>query len=105
MRHVNKNIMWFHEVTRNDIPVVGGKGANLGEMTNAGIPVPSGFIVTADAYFAFLEETGITDNIRAILEPLDCNNSRQLQDISARVKQAIMDAGMPDDLAKEIKES
>jgi len=105
MRHVNRNIMWFHEVTRNDIPIVGGKGANLGEMTNAGIPVPNGFIVTADAYFAFLEETGITGDIRAILEPLDPNDSRQLQDISARVKQVIMNAGMPDDLANDIKES
>ena len=105
MHCVKRNIMWFNEVTRNDIPLVGGKGANLGEMTNAGIPVPPGFIVTAGAYFSFLEEAGITDDIRAILEPLDPNNSRQLQDISARVKQVILDAAMPAALARDIKEA
>ena len=56
-----KAIVWFKEVTRKDIPLVGGKGANLGEMTNADIPVPPGFIVTADAYYDFLEKSRITD--------------------------------------------
>ena len=56
MRTGLKAIVWFKEVTKNDIPLVGGKGANLGEMTNAGIPVPPGFIVTADAYFDFLDK-------------------------------------------------
>ena len=50
-----KSIMWFHEVGKKDISSVGGKGANLGEMTNTGIPVPPGFIVTAYAYFDFLD--------------------------------------------------
>ena len=47
MNKGEKAVVWFNEVTREDIPLVGGKGANLGEMTNAGIPVPGGFIVTA----------------------------------------------------------
>ncbi len=51
MEQSKKAVVWFKEVTRKDVPLVGGKGANLGEMTNAGIPVPPGFIVTADAYF------------------------------------------------------
>ena len=49
-----KLIAWFDEVGRNDVPLVGGKGANLGEMTKADIPVPPGFIVTADTYFRFV---------------------------------------------------
>ena len=57
MKEDQKSIVWFNEVTRKDIPLVGGKGANLGEMTNAGIPVPPGFIVTASAYFDFLEKS------------------------------------------------
>ena len=40
MNKGEKAVVWFEEVTREDIPLVGGKGANLGEMTNAGIPVP-----------------------------------------------------------------
>ena len=105
MHQSGRNIVWFDEVTRNDIPLVGGKGANLGEMTNAGIPVPPGFIVTASAYYSFLEETGITDQLRALLAPLDPNDSRQLQDISVRVKQVILDAPMSGELAQEIRAS
>ena len=54
MREGKKTVVWFVEVTKDDVAMVGGKGANLGEMTNADIPVPPGFIVTADAYFDFI---------------------------------------------------
>ncbi len=55
----NRDVVAFEEVGRGDIPLVGGKGANLGEMLKEGIPVPSGFIVTADAYGRFIEESGL----------------------------------------------
>ncbi|MDO9333125.1 MAG: phosphoenolpyruvate synthase [Dehalococcoidales bacterium] len=103
MRTGVKTIVWFNEVTKKDIPLVGGKGANLGEMTNAGIPVPPGFIVTADAYYQFLKEAGLTGKIRHLLAPLDTNDSKQLQDISAKVKDLIVKAKMPPDLAEEIR--
>ena len=64
MRQGHKAILWFDEVTKEDIPSVGGKGANLGEMTKAGIPVPPGFVVTANAYYDFLEQSKITAEIR-----------------------------------------
>ena len=50
MQQGRQFIVWFGEVTKNDVALVGGKGANLGEMTRAKIPVPPGYIVTADAY-------------------------------------------------------
>ena len=53
---MGKYVRWFTEVGREDVGTVGGKGANLGEMTSFGIPVPPGFIVTAEAYFDFLEK-------------------------------------------------
>ena len=105
MRHGRKATVWFNEVTRKDIAIVGGKGANLGEMTNAQIPVPPGFIVTADAYFDFLDATGITEQIRTLLQPLDTNDSTQLQDISAKVKGVIMNATMPDETAGAIRQA
>ncbi len=105
MREGRKATVWFNEVTRNDIAIVGGKGANLGEMTNAQIPVPPGFIVTADAYYDFLEATGITEQIRTLLKPLDTNNSTQLQEISAKVKDVIMNATMPEEIVKAIKQA
>jgi len=100
-----KAIVWFDEVTKEDIPLVGGKGANLGEMTKARIPVPPGFIVTADAYFDFLQKSGITNKIRNLLQPLDSNDSKQLQQTATKVKQIILDAPMPPELAKEIKQA
>ena len=105
MRQGHKAIVWFNEVTKKDIPLVGGKGANLGEMTNAHVPVPPGFIVTADAYFDFLDKAGITNQIRRVLEPLDPNDSRQLQEIAAVVKDVIIKAPMPQSLAAGIKEA
>jgi len=48
-----KFIKWFEDLRKTDVPLVGGKGANLGEMTSAGIPVPPGFCVTAEAYKCF----------------------------------------------------
>jgi predicted nucleotide-binding protein len=102
-RHL-KPTVWFNEVTKKDIPLVGGKGANLGEMTNAGIPVSPGFIVTTNAYLQFLKEAGLTEKIRHLLAPLDPDNSKQLQDISAKVKDLIIKAKMPPDLAEEIRQ-
>ncbi len=105
MKEHNKAIVWFSEVTKQDIPLVGGKGANLGEMTGAGIPVPPGFIVTAGAYFDFLEESGITNGIRELLEPLDVHGSRQLQETAKKVQQIILDAPMPAALIREIEQA
>jgi pyruvate,water dikinase len=74
-------------------------------MTRANIPVPPGFIVTANAYFDFLQRTKITDKIRALLKPLDTNDSKQLQQIAGEVKQVILDAPMQPEVASEIKEA
>lgn len=98
-----KSVVWFEEVTKDDVPFVGGKGANLGEMTRAHIPVPPGFIVTATAYFDFLEKAKITGRLGRLLEDLDPNDTRQLQQITSDVQQVIMDASMPAALARQIK--
>jgi phosphoenolpyruvate synthase/pyruvate phosphate dikinase len=49
-------ITQFEELGRDDIDRAGGKGANLGELTRAGLPVPSGFVVSTDAYGAYVAE-------------------------------------------------
>ena len=105
MRPDQKIIVWFDEVTKKDIPLVGGKGANLGEMTKAKIPVPPGFIVTATTYFDFLQKTKIADKIRKLLEPLDVADSKQLQKIAAEVRQVILKAPMTPELDKEIRQA
>jgi len=105
MQEGRKTVVWFDEVTKKDIPMAGGKGANLGEMTNAGIPVPPGFIVTADVYFDFLQQTKLTDKIRQLLEPVDVNDSKQLQQAAAQVRELISSAAMPPEIAKEIEQA
>jgi pyruvate,water dikinase len=102
MRPGQKAIVWFSEVTKNDVPTVGGKGANLGEMTRAKIPVPPGFIVTADAYFDFLEKSKLTEKIDKLLKPLNTDNSNQLHQIAGQIKQLISDTPIPPEIAKEI---
>jgi len=105
MEKDRKNLVWFEDVDKNDLPLVGGKGANLGELAKAGIPVPPGFIVTTVSYFNFLEEVGLREEIEKILEPLDTNNSQQLLQVSTKIKDAITSAEMPQDIADEIREA
>ena len=105
MQKDQKAIVWFKEVTKNDIPLVGGKGANLGEMTRANIPVPPGFIVTVNAYYDFLQKSNIIEKIEKLLEPLDPNDSKQLQRISAEIKEIIMEASMPPEAASLMKQA
>ncbi|MBM4452015.1 MAG: phosphoenolpyruvate synthase, partial [Chloroflexi bacterium] len=105
MKRQTRIVAWFDEVTKDDIPLVGGKGANLGEMVHAQIPVPPGFIVTADAYFRFLEASGVIPEVRRLLAKLDVNNTRQLQDVAGSIKELISKAPIPEDLSTEIKKA
>ncbi|MFC1899097.1 phosphoenolpyruvate synthase [Chloroflexota bacterium] len=104
MQAGRKDVVWFKEVGKGDVGIVGGKGANLGEMTNAGIPVPPGFIVTADAYFHFIKVTNLMDKIRSLLEPVDVDDSRQLQNVAAEVRNLIATAKMVPEIAEKIKQ-
>jgi len=99
-----KYVVWFHEVDKNDIPQVGGKGANLGEMTQAKLPVPPGFIVTSYAYFSFIEKSHLKHKIEKHIEGLDYNNSQQLQHVSKLIQEDIKKSPIPKDLAADIVE-
>ncbi len=105
MKRDQQAVVWFSDVSKDDIPLVGGKGANLGEMTNAGIPVPPGFIVTADAYFDFIEQSGLRDEIKAILSPVNVQDSRKLQEAAELVQQLILQADVPADTAAAVKQA
>ncbi len=98
------HVLWFKDINKNDIPLVGGKGANLGEMVKAGIPVPDGFVVTAKAYFDFINSTSIKQKIMTELSGLDVDDSDKLLEASERIRTAILQADMPRELAEEIKD-
>ncbi|HIQ10183.1 MAG TPA: phosphoenolpyruvate synthase [Euryarchaeota archaeon] len=98
-----KVVVWFNEVGKEDIALVGGKGANLGEMARAGFPVPPGFIVTSDAYFYFIEQTGLKEKIAEILKGLDVDDTEDLERRTAEIRRLIESTPMLPELAVEIK--
>ncbi|MBI2886268.1 MAG: phosphoenolpyruvate synthase [Chloroflexi bacterium] len=97
-----KIILWFNEIGKDDVPVAGGKGANLGELERLGTPVPPGFVVTAGTYHRFLEHAQLSDVIRRFLDNLNVDDSEKLEIASSRIKKLILSAEMPQDVAKEI---
>lgn len=98
-----KIIAWFSEIDKKDIPIAGGKGANLGEMTQAGLPIPPGFIVTATAYYDFLTESGLDKKIKLLLTNIDPENSKKLNALSKELEQDIIEEKIPEDIADDIK--
>jgi pyruvate,water dikinase len=105
MKKKRANVAWFMEIGKEDLPLVGGKGANLGELTNLEIPVPPGFIVTTQSYFHFLDDSGLRTKIKGILKKLDADNSKNLEKSATRIKELITNARMPQKIADEIKEA
>ncbi len=99
-----KMIIWFEELQKEDIPLVGGKCANLGEMINAGIPVPPGFAVTAYAYKKFIEESGIAEKIYDILDETikDPKDPKQYEEASKKIRSLIESTPMPKNIEDEI---
>ncbi|MCX6768134.1 MAG: phosphoenolpyruvate synthase [Candidatus Micrarchaeota archaeon] len=99
---VAKTVYWFKELSKDSLSVAGGKGANLGEMANAGLPIPPGFVVSAQAYFDFLDKTGLRDEIRKQLEGLDVEDSQRLRQASDAIKDAIVSAQMPPETRADV---
>lgn len=91
--------VWFDEIDKDDIALVGGKGANLGEMTKAGFPVPNGFVVTAPAYYHFLDENHLREKIKAILAGLDVGRTTELTRVSQQIRKLIHESPIPQNLA------
>ncbi len=98
-------IVWLEEVGKEDVQEVGGKGANLGEMVRAGVPVPPAFIVTAEAYRQFLRQSGLVSQLRDLLSGLDVNDPLALQQTCARIRDLIRTAPMPREIEEAIKEA
>jgi pyruvate,water dikinase len=103
------HIKWFREIGIEDVPIVGGKTASLGEMfrelTPKGVKVPDGFAITAAGYWHFLHETGLDQFIGTQLLDLDTNDLKQLQKRGATIRDAILAAKLPGDLRREISQA
>jgi pyruvate,water dikinase len=98
-----KHIKLFKGLTKNDAHIAGGKGASLGEMTNAGIPVPGGFVVTSESFEFFLAENDLTTAIEAILKKVNHKEMESVERASEQIKELVLSAKMPKEMQKEIK--
>ncbi|HIP90373.1 MAG TPA: phosphoenolpyruvate synthase [Candidatus Nanopusillus sp.] len=96
---------WFEEISKKDITLAGGKGANLGEMVKIGIPVPPGFVVTSRGYWRFVEYNKLKEKIQEILEKTDINNPKDLLYASKSIQGLFIKGEIPDDLEREILEA
>lgn len=99
------HIKTFSQISKKDVGIAGGKGASLGEMTKAGLPVPPGFVVLADAFDRFLEETEIDADIEALLKKVNHKDVNSVDKASAEIRDLIMDEKVPVDLQGEILEA
>ncbi len=98
-------VMWLDEVDKDDVPIVGGKGANLGELLRVGIPVPEGFVVDANTFRQFIESTGLKDKIIDILNKTDVNNIKELEEASKTIREMIESTPMPKEIEEEIRKA
>jgi pyruvate,water dikinase len=99
---VSEYIRWFDQLGKDDTPIAGGKGANLGEMTRAGLPVPPGFVVTAAAYRSFIEHACLGPIIERTIAGTNVDDRRELADAADTVQSRIRAATVPSDVVAAV---
>lgn len=98
-------VRWLSDLSKKDVSLAGGKGANLGEMYNHGFPVPPAFVVTTHAFNYFVEKTTIKDKINHLLSKIDINDTGALTKKAQEIRDLIVSTKMPEDLEEVILES
>ncbi|MFZ2719382.1 MAG: PEP/pyruvate-binding domain-containing protein, partial [Minisyncoccia bacterium] len=97
-------IRLFEKLGKGDANIAGGKGASLGEMTKAGIPVPPGFVILVGAFERFLAEADLNQEIEAILGGVKHEDIATIEHASEKIRALITEVDMPKDIAREIAE-
>lgn len=95
-------VRWFDGLTRSDVAVAGGKGANLAELARAGIPVPPGFVVTVGAYERFAEAGRLTSEIARRIEVLNVDDTARLDESASAIRDLVRRTRVPDDVRDAI---
>lgn len=98
-------IKWFSELNKDSGSVAGGKGANLAEIFNLKIPVPPGFVVTAQAYNYFIEKAKLKSEIEKLLSSIDYENTEQLDETTKKIRDLILKAEFPKEMEVEVVEA
>ena len=97
-------VSWFEDVAKGDNATVGGKGANLGELAGAGLPVPPGFVVTAEAYLRSMDEGGVRDELRSVFAEASSHagDPAALTAAAERLKGLVRAAGVAPDVRDQL---
>ncbi|MFZ2049848.1 MAG: phosphoenolpyruvate synthase [Solirubrobacteraceae bacterium] len=95
----------FRDLRVQDVDYAGGKGANLGELTAAGLPVPPGFVIGAPAYAAFCEQTGVRARLAELLENVDVEDTTVLAQTAEAASVFFDETPIPDWLASRIRDA
>ena len=100
-------VSWFDEVGKGDSATVGGKGANLGELARSGLPVPPGFVVTADAYFRSMEAGGVREELRSVFDEASRHpgDPVALGAAADRLRELVHQAGVANDVREQVLEA
>ncbi len=98
-------VLWLNEITKDDIALAGGKGANLGELLRNEIPVPNGFVIDSRTFIEFMEVTGLKYQVTDMLRGLDVEDTNALQETSRKIRELIENTKIPEDIEKEIREA
>lgn len=96
------NVRQFQDIGRDDIAEVGGKAANLGELTRAGLPVPPGFVLTTAAYRRFVEVAGIREHLLDRVRDLDPDDTEAADRASQAVAELFTGTEIPEELRREL---
>jgi pyruvate, water dikinase len=102
---VAAHVLWFDSLSRADVASAGGKGANLGELTRAGLPVPPGFVITADAYLTAMEAAGARQKLVDLFAQVEPNDPAGLRATCADMRGLVRTAPLPAELQTEIVEA
>lgn len=99
------SIAFFKDLDKNDGNLVGGKGANLGEMASIKLPVPDGFAVTVGGYKKFLTENSLEKEIYSLLEKTDVNKAEELMEVSRKIQKIIKSSPVPQEVVLDIRKA
>ena len=97
-----KYIKWFEEISKDDVGMVGGKGANLGELTSFGLPVPPGFCVTAQAYNEFVAYADLQNEVKNIMATLNVDDTKKLTEAGEQIRAKLTNAKIKPEIEEEI---
>ncbi|OBU17748.1 phosphoenolpyruvate synthase [Photobacterium aquimaris] len=104
---MQQNVIWYSDLSMNDVDRVGGKNASLGEMvanlSNAGVKVPNGYATTSYAFNQFLQADGLSQRIYALLDTLDVDDVNALKLAGETIRNWVLENPLPAALEADIR--